>query len=77
MLNVISGIFNISDLRKKFLYTLGMVVLFRLGGFIPVAGINTAKLQSLFGQGNILGFFLFCWREVTQHRHDRIGGKKI
>jgi preprotein translocase subunit SecY len=56
MLNVISGIFNIEDLRKKFLYTLGMIVLFRLGGHIPVAGIDTIKLQHLFGQGNILGF---------------------
>jgi len=56
MLNVISGIFNIQDLRKKFLYTLGMVVLFRLGGHIPVAGIDTIKLQHLFQQGNILGF---------------------
>jgi len=33
-----------------------MVVLFRLGGHIPVAGIDTMKLQHLFGQGNILGF---------------------
>jgi preprotein translocase subunit SecY len=56
MLNVISGIFNIADLRKKFLYTLGMIVLFRLGAHIPVAGVNTLKLQSLFGSSNILGF---------------------
>jgi len=56
MLNVISGIFHINDLRKKFVYTLGMIILFRLGGFIPVAGIDHGKLQSLFGQGNILGF---------------------
>ncbi|NQT29060.1 MAG: preprotein translocase subunit SecY [Candidatus Saganbacteria bacterium] len=56
MLNVISGIFNIADLRKKFLYTLGMVVLFRLGGFIPVAGIDPTKLATLFGKGNVLGF---------------------
>ena len=56
MLNVISGIFNISDLRRKFLFTLGMIILFRLGAHIPVAGIDPAKLQTLFGQGNILGF---------------------
>lgn len=56
MLNVISGIFNIQDLRKKFLYTLGMIVLFRLGSHIPVSGIDAGKLQTLFGQGNILGF---------------------
>lgn len=56
MLNVISGILNISDLRKKFLYTLAMIVLFRLGSHIPVAGIDPAKLANLFGKGNILGF---------------------
>ena len=56
MLNVVSGIFNIADLRKKFLFTIGMIVLFRLGGHIPVAGIDTIKLQQLFSQGNILGF---------------------
>lgn len=38
------------------LYTLGMVVLFRFGAHIPVAGIDTLKLQKLFGQGNILNF---------------------
>ncbi|MBU1027295.1 MAG: preprotein translocase subunit SecY [Candidatus Margulisbacteria bacterium] len=56
MLNVISGILNIADLRKKFLYTIGMIILFRLGSFIPVAGIDAVKLQNLFGQGNLLGF---------------------
>ncbi len=56
MPNIISGIFNIADLRKKFLFTLGMVVLYRLGGHIPVAGIDAVRLQALFGQGNILGF---------------------
>jgi preprotein translocase subunit SecY len=56
MLNVLSGFLNIADLRKKIIFTLGMIVLFRLGAHIPVAGVNTAKLATLFGQGNILGF---------------------
>lgn len=56
MLNIISGFLNIADLRKKILYTLGMIVLFRLGAHIPVAGIDTLKLAKLFGQGNILNF---------------------
>jgi preprotein translocase subunit SecY len=56
MLNVISGILNIADLRKKFLYSLGMIILFRLGSHVPVAGIDPSKLQALFGRGNILGF---------------------
>jgi preprotein translocase subunit SecY len=56
MLNIVSGFLNIADLRKKMLYTLGMIVLFRIGAHIPVAGIDTLKLQQLFGQGNILNF---------------------
>ncbi|OGB87347.1 preprotein translocase subunit SecY [candidate division WOR-1 bacterium RIFCSPLOWO2_02_FULL_46_20] len=56
MFNVISGIFNIADLRKKFMYTLGMIILFRMGSHIPVAGVDPAKLQNLFSQGNILSF---------------------
>ncbi|MFH1826351.1 MAG: preprotein translocase subunit SecY [bacterium] len=56
MFNVISGIFNITDLRKKFVYSLGMIVLFRLGSHIPVAGIDPVKLANLFNKGSILGF---------------------
>jgi preprotein translocase subunit SecY len=56
MLNIVSGFLNIADLRKKMLFTLGMVILFRLGAHIPVAGIDTLKLERLFGQGNILNF---------------------
>jgi preprotein translocase subunit SecY len=56
MRNIISGIFNIADLRRKFLFTLGMIIIFRLGAHIPVAGIDAAKLQNLFSKGNILGF---------------------
>lgn len=56
MPNVLSGLLNIADLRKKVLFTLGMVILFRIGAHIPIAGINTIKLQNLFGQGNILNF---------------------
>lgn len=56
MANVFSSLMNIADLRKKFLFTIGMVVLFRMGAHVPVAGIDALKLQNLFGQGNILGF---------------------
>ncbi|MBU0629705.1 MAG: preprotein translocase subunit SecY [Candidatus Margulisbacteria bacterium] len=56
MLNFVSGLVNIADLRKKFLFTIGMIVLFRVGVHVPVPGIDTVKLQHLFGGGNILGF---------------------
>lgn len=56
MLNTLSGLFNIKDLRNKFLFTLAMIAVFRLGVFIPVAGVDTVKLASIFGKGNLLGF---------------------
>jgi preprotein translocase subunit SecY len=56
MRSFISAIFSIQDLRKKIFFTIAMIVVFRLGAYVPVAGIDTAKLASLFGQGNILGF---------------------
>ncbi|MFA4844409.1 MAG: preprotein translocase subunit SecY [Candidatus Margulisiibacteriota bacterium] len=56
MLNIISGFMNIADLRKKIIFTVGMIVLFRLGAHIPVSGIDAVKMQSLFGQGNIMNF---------------------
>jgi len=56
MLNAFSGIFNIPDLRKKFLFTLSMIAVFRFGAHVPISGIDPAKLQSIFGRGGLLGF---------------------
>ena len=56
MLNTLSGILNIPDLRKKFMYTLGFMVLFRLGTHVPVAGVDPVKLAQIFSQGGLVGF---------------------
>ena len=56
MLNLFRTFFNIPDLRKKILFTLGMLIIFRFGVHITVAGVDTTKLAALFGQGNLLGF---------------------
>lgn len=56
MLNVLKSIFNIADLRKKFIFTGLMVLVFRFGAHIPVSGVDPVKLSHLFGQGNLLGF---------------------
>ncbi len=56
MITSLAGLFNIADLRKRVLFTLGMIVVFRLGAHISVPGIDTVRLQALFGQGNLLGF---------------------
>jgi len=56
LLNSFLGIFNIPDLKKRFLYTLGLVLVFRLGAHVPISGIDAIKLKSLFSQGGLLGF---------------------
>ncbi len=56
MLNSLSGVLNIEGLRKRVLFTLGMIVIFRLGAHISVSGIDTTKLANLFSRGNLLGY---------------------
>jgi len=45
---------SIPDLRKKMLYTLLMIVVFRLGSFIPVPGLNPGALAQLVENNNSL-----------------------
>ena len=53
-----SNIFRIPDLRKRILFTLGLLAVYRLGGHIPTPGVNADKLQQFFEQnkGTFLGF---------------------
>jgi preprotein translocase subunit SecY len=51
------NIFRIPDLRKRVLFTLGILAIYRLGAFIPTPGINTHQLELLFNSqsGSALG----------------------
>lgn len=44
------NIFRIPELTQKLLFTLGVLVVFRLGSFIPVAGVNIARLAEIMSQ---------------------------
>ncbi|QZY54608.1 preprotein translocase subunit SecY [Crassaminicella profunda] len=59
MLSTLRNAWKIPDLRKRMLYTLMMMVVFRLGSTIPVPGINAKVLAQLFQQGEngIFGLF--------------------
>ncbi len=48
-----------SELRNRLLFTLGALIIFRLGTFLPIPGINPAALQQFFEQqsSGILGVF--------------------
>jgi preprotein translocase subunit SecY len=58
MLEKLANVFRIPDLRKRILFTLAMLAVYRLGGHIPTPGINADKLSQFFEQnrGSFLGF---------------------
>jgi preprotein translocase subunit SecY len=57
MFEKIANIFKIPDLRKRVLFTLGMLAVYRLGSHIPTPGINADMLAQFFNQnsGSALG----------------------
>ncbi|MBQ6998850.1 MAG: preprotein translocase subunit SecY [Clostridia bacterium] len=54
MFQTIRDAWKIPDLRKKMLFTLLMLAVFRLGTFIPVPGLNSAALAELVSDGSSL-----------------------
>jgi preprotein translocase subunit SecY len=57
MLEKFLNIFRIPDLRKRVLFTLGILAVYRLGAHIPTPGVNTQLLAQLFNSqsGGALG----------------------
>jgi preprotein translocase subunit SecY len=58
MFDKLANIFRIPDLRRRILFTLGLLFVYRLGGHIPTPGVNADKLAQFFEQnrGTFLGF---------------------
>lgn len=58
MLDALRNALRIPDLRRKILYTMGLLVVFRIGSFVPVPGVDAAALANALGVagGNIFGF---------------------
>lgn len=50
---------NLSDLQKRILFTLGALIVYRIGSFIPLPGVNASAVLHLFnGEGNgMMGMF--------------------
>jgi len=55
----LSNIFRVPDLRKRVLFTLAMLAVYRLGSHIPTPGIDTTRLQQAFegSGGGLLQFY--------------------
>jgi preprotein translocase subunit SecY len=50
---------GIADLKQRLFFVLIAILVFRIGSYIPVPGLNPQRLQELFNaqQGNIIGLF--------------------
>ena len=57
----VRNLFSIAELKRKILFTLGVLIVYRIGCHIPVVGVDTAGLASLMeGATNLsrlLGYF--------------------
>jgi preprotein translocase subunit SecY len=51
MLQAFRNIFRIPELRTKLLVTAGFLILYRLGSFIPIPGLDSKALNEKLGQG--------------------------
>jgi preprotein translocase subunit SecY len=58
MFDKLANIFRIPDLRRRILFTLGMLFVYRLGGHLPTPGVKWEQLEHFFEQnrGSFLGF---------------------
>ena len=59
MFETIKRIFQISELRQKIIFTLMLLALYRIGGFVPVPGINGEVALTYFKQASGGGQNLF------------------
>ncbi|ALP89069.1 MULTISPECIES: preprotein translocase subunit SecY [Clostridium] len=57
MLQTLRNAFKVPELKKKILWTILLVAVFRMGSHIPVPGINSEYLKSLSQSGGLLGFY--------------------
>lgn len=57
MFSTIANIFKVEDLRRRIVFTLLLLIVYRLGAFIPVPNINTdvIKLQDQASQSDVFG----------------------
>ena len=57
MLSTLRNAWKVPELRKKFIWTIFLVAIFRLGTQIPLPGIDTSFLKQLTESGSLLGFY--------------------
>lgn len=57
MLSTLRNAWKVPELKKRFLWTIFIIAIFRIGTHIPVPGIRTDVLENLASSGTIFGFY--------------------
>jgi len=55
MLQAVSNAFKLPDLRKKIIFTLAVLVIYRLAAHVPIPNVNAEALRQVFQQNQLLG----------------------
>jgi len=55
MIQAVVNAFKLPDLRRKIIFTMVMLIIYRLAAHVPVPGINAAALRQLFDSSQLLG----------------------
>src|SRR5512137_1347514 len=55
MLQAVRNAFNLPDLRRRILFTFGILVIYRLASHIPVPNVNPQTLAQVFQSNQLLG----------------------
>lgn len=55
MLSTFGSIFRITELRNKILITLGLLVVYRIGGHVPTPGVDGSVISQALSQNSIFG----------------------
>ncbi|MDZ4279006.1 MAG: preprotein translocase subunit SecY [Dehalococcoidia bacterium] len=56
LLQAVLDAFQQPDIRRKLLFTLGLLVVFRFVAHVPIPGVNSGALEAAFENNAILGF---------------------
>jgi preprotein translocase subunit SecY len=56
MFRTFSNFMRVADIRRKILFTLALLIVFRLGTFIPVPFTDKFAIEHLMNQGSVFGF---------------------
>lgn len=63
----IANIAKIPELRKRILFTLGMLAIYRIGIFVPTPGISAEAVRKIISQGTVFEIFnLFSGGALSQ-----------